>query len=149
MLHGVVTKEKKYDFKRFYTVQKKISLYSDFKKDLEVNLLTDDVSVLRDEDSVKEAIRNLLMTDRGERLMQPNLGAGLRQLLFENMIPSTFELIKERVKSTLEIYEPRADIIDITVSGSLDEGSVFVNIVFFINNREQPITLDVILERTR
>jgi phage baseplate assembly protein W len=133
----------------FTPVQKKISLYSDFKKDLEVNLLTDDVSVLRDEDSVKEAIRNLLMTDRGERLMQPNLGAGLRQLLFENMIPSTFELIKERVKSTLEIYEPRADIIDITVSGSLDEGSVFVNIVFFINNREQPITLDVILERTR
>ena len=133
----------------FTPVQKKISLYSDFKKDLEVNLLTDDVSVLRDEDSVKEAIRNLLMTDRGERLMQPNLGAGLRQLLFENLIPSTFELIKERVKSTLEIYEPRADIIDITVSGSLDEGSVFVNIVFFINNREQPITLDVILERTR
>lgn len=133
----------------FTPTQKKISLYSDFKKDLEVNLLTDDVSILRDEDSVKEAIRNLLMTDRGERLMQPNLGAGLRQLLFENMIPSTFELIKERVKSTLEIYEPRADIIDITVSGSLDEGSVFVNIVFFINNREQPITLDVILERTR
>jgi len=133
----------------FTPTQKKISLYSDFKKDLEVNLLTDDVSVLRDEDSVKEAIRNLLMTDRGERLKQPNLGAGLRQLLFENMIPSTFELVKERVKSTLEIYEPRADIIDITVSGSLDEGSVFVNIVFFINNREQPITLDVILERTR
>ena len=133
----------------FTPTQKKISLYSDFKKDLEVNLLTDDVSILRDEDSVKEAIRNLLMTDRGERLKQPNLGAGLRQLLFENMIPSTFELIKERVKSTLEIYEPRADIIDITVSGSLDEGSVFVNIVFFINNREQPITLDVILERTR
>ena len=133
----------------FTPTQKKISLYSDFKKDLEVNLLTDDVSILRDEDSVKEAIRNLLMTDRGERLKQPNLGAGLRQLLFENMIPSTFELVKERVKSTLEIYEPRADIIDITVSGSLDEGSVFVNIVFFINNREQPITLDVILERTR
>lgn len=133
----------------FTPVQKKISLYSDFKKDLEVNLLTDDVSILKDEDSVKESIRNLLMTDRGERLMQPNLGAGLRQLLFENMIPSTFELIKERVKSTLEIYEPRADIIDITVSGSLDEGSVFVNLLFFINNREQPITLDVILERTR
>ena len=133
----------------FTPVQKKISLYSDFKKDLEVNLLTDDVSILKDEDSVKESIRNLLMTDRGERLMQPNLGAGLRQLLFENMIPSTFELIKERVKSTLEIYEPRADIIDITVSGSLDEGSVFVKLLFFINNREQPITLDVILERTR
>lgn len=133
----------------FTPVQKKISLYSDFKKDLEVNLLTDDVSILKDEDSVKESIRNLLMTDRGERLMQPNLGAGLRQLLFENMIPSTFELIKERVKSTLEIYEPRADIIDITVSGSLDEGSVFVNLLFFINNKEQPITLDVILERTR
>jgi phage baseplate assembly protein W len=94
-------------------------------------------------------MRNLMLTDRGERLMQPNLGAGLKELLFENLTPATLELIKDRVQSTLEIYEPRADIIDVTVAGSLDENEVYVNVRFYINNREQPITLDVILERTR
>jgi phage baseplate assembly protein W len=128
---------------------KKISLYSDFKKDLELNLLTDDLAVTRDEDAVKEAMRNLMMTDRGERLMQPNLGAGLKELLFENLTPAVLEIIKDRVRTTLEIYEPRADIIDVTVSGSLDANEVYVNVLFYINNREQPISLDVILERTR
>lgn len=128
---------------------KKINLYSDFKKDLELNLLTDDLAVTRDEDAVKEAMRNLMMTDRGERLMQPNLGAGLKELLFENLTPATLELIRDRVKSTLEIYEPRADIIDVTAAGSLDENEVYVNVLFYINNREQPISLSVILERTR
>ena len=128
---------------------KKINLYSDFKKDLEINLLTDDLAVTRDEDAIKESMRNLMLTDRGERLMQPNLGAGLKELLFENLTPATLELIKDRVQSTLEIYEPRADIIDVTVSGSLDENEVYVNVRFYISNREQPITLDVILERTR
>jgi phage baseplate assembly protein W len=128
---------------------KKINLYSDFKKDLEVNLLTDDLAVTRDEDAVKEAMVNLIMTDRGERLMQPNLGAGLKELLFENLTPATLELIKDRVKTTLETYEPRADIIDVMVAGSLDENEVYVTVRFYINNREQPVTLDVILERTR
>lgn len=128
---------------------KKINLYSDFKKDLEINLLTDDLAVTRDEDAVKEAMRNLILTDRGERLMQPYLGAGLKELLFENLTPATLELIKDRVQTTLEIYEPRADIIDVTAAGSLDENEVYVNVRFYISNREQPITLDVILERTR
>lgn len=128
---------------------KKINLYSDFKKDLEVNLLTDDLAITRDEDAVKEAMRNLMLTDRGERLMQPNLGAGLKELLFENLTPATLELIKDRVKTTLELYEPRADIIDVIVAGSLDENEVYVTVRFYINNREQPVTLDVILERTR
>jgi len=128
---------------------KKINLYSDFKKDLEVNLLTDDLAITRDEDAVKEAMRNLMLTDRGERLMQPNLGAGLKELLFENLTPATLELIKDRVQTTLEVYEPRADIIDVTVAGSLDENEVYVTVRFYINNREQPVTLDVILERTK
>ena len=128
---------------------KKISLYSDFKKNLEVNLLTDDLAVLRDEDAVKIAMRNLILTDRGERLMQPNLGGGIKELLFENLTPATLELIKDRVKSALEIYEPRADIIDVIVAGSLDEHEVYVTVRFYISNREQPVTLDVILERTR
>jgi phage baseplate assembly protein W len=129
--------------------EKKINLYSDLRKDLVISPLSNDITTLKDEDAVKESMRNLVLTDQGERLMQPNLGAGLKQLLFENMTPAVLEMIRERVKSTLELYEPRASIIDLTVSGDLDSNEVYINVVFFISNREQPVTLDLILERTR
>ena len=70
--------------------QKKISIYSDFKKDLEISPLSQDLTVFKDEDSVKESIRNILLTDRGERLMQPTIGGNLRAMLFENITHQEF-----------------------------------------------------------
>lgn len=46
---------------------KKVNLYSDFRKDLLTSPLSEDIVMLRDEDAVKESIKNLLLTDPGER----------------------------------------------------------------------------------
>lgn len=127
---------------------KKVNLYSDFYKDLRTSPISKDLALLKDEDSVKRAIRNLILTDPGERLMQPNLGAGIRELLFENMTPGTLKLIEERVVDTIEIYEPRAELIDIAVE-QLGEQQVNITVLFYVTNEEQPIQLDVILERNR
>ena len=129
--------------------QKKINIYTDFKKDLSVSPLSEDLALFKDEDSVKEAIKNLVLTDRGERLMQPNLGGNIRAMLFENMTPASLKLIEEQVKSVIEIYEPRAEVLDVIVNGSLDDNTVKVTVKFFIINQEQPVKLDVFLERTR
>jgi phage baseplate assembly protein W len=129
--------------------QKKINIYTDFKKDLSVSPLSEDLALFKDEDSVKEAIKNLVLTDRGERLMQPNLGGNIRAMLFENMTPASLKLIEEQVKSVIEIYEPRAEVLDVIVNGSLDDNTVKVTVKFFITNQEQPVKLDVFLERTR
>ena len=129
--------------------QKKINIYTDFKKDLSVSPLSEDLALFKDEDSVKEAIKNLVLTDRGERLMQPNLGGNIRAMLFENMTPASLKLIEEQVKSVIEIYEPRAEVLDVIVNGSLDDNTVKVTVKFFITNQEQPVELDVFLERTR
>jgi phage baseplate assembly protein W len=80
--------------------------------------------------------------------MQPNLGAGIREMLFENMTPGTLKLIEERVVDTIEIYEPRAELIDVAVE-QIDEQQVNVTVLFYVTNEEQPIQLDVILERNR
>ena len=74
---------------------KKISIYSDFKKDMEKSPVSSDITVRKDEDSVKEAIKNLLLTDRGERLMQPNLGGHLKAMLFENITPGVLKTIED------------------------------------------------------
>jgi phage baseplate assembly protein W len=130
-------------------VRKRVSLFSDFHKDLTQNPITEDLAVKRDEEAVKEAIKNLILTDRGERLMQPLVGGNIRAMLFENNTPSTIKIIQESIKETINFYEPRATLLDVIVQSSLDESTVEVAIYFYINNIEQPITLTVFLERTR
>lgn len=130
-------------------VRSRPSLFSDFHKDMTQNPISEDLAVKRDEEAVKEAIKNLILTDRGERLMQPLVGGNIRAMLFENNTPATIKIIQETVKETIRIYEPRATLLDVIVQSSLDESTVQIAIYFYINNVEQPITLTVFLERTR
>lgn len=130
-------------------IRKRVSLFADFHKDLTQNPLTEDLALKRDEEAVKESIKNLILTDRGERLMQPLVGGNIRAMLFENNTPSTIKIIQESIKETINFYEPRATLLDVIVQSSLDETTVQVGIYFYINNIEQPITLTVFLERTR
>ena len=111
--------------------------------------LSSDLTVLKNDDAVKDALKNLLLTDRGERLMQPNLGGNIRALLFENLTPAVLQMIKTQIEETVKLYEPRAELIDVTVAADMDSSNVSAKITFYVRNQEQPITLDVILERTR
>ena len=129
--------------------QKKITIYQDFKKTLEISPLSNDIAMLKDEDAVKESIKNLILTDRGERLMQPNIGGNVRAMLFENITPATLKMIENQITTTVEFHEPRAELINVKVATTRDENTVAVNIQFYIVNQEQPVELEVFLERTR
>jgi phage baseplate assembly protein W len=133
----------------FTAKSKKITLYQDFKKTLEKSPVSSDLTVLKDEDAVKESIKNLILTDRGERLMQPDLGGNISGMLFENITPATLVLIQNNIRTTIDLYEPRAELIDVIASSNIDDNVVKVEIAFYITNVQQPITLDVFLERTR
>lgn len=128
---------------------KKITIYQDFKKDLERSPVSSDITIWKDEDAVKESIKNLILTDRGERLMQPQIGGNINAMLFENITPAVLILIQNAVENTIDLYEPRAELIDVTATSNIDDNTVRVNIAFYITNVQQPITLDVFLERTR
>lgn len=130
-------------------LRKKLSLFSDFHKDMTQNPLTEDISLKRDEEAVKESIKNLVLTNRGERLMQPLLGGNVQSMLFENNTPATIKLIQEQVKTVISQYEPRATLIDVIVRSSIDESTVEVGIYFYINNVIEPISVTVFLERVR
>jgi phage baseplate assembly protein W len=130
-------------------VLKRQNLYADFHKDLMQNPISEDLAIKRDEEAVKESIKNLILTDRGERLMQPLVGSNIRAMLFENNTPSTIKMIQDLITETIRVYEPRATLLDVVVQSSLDDNRVEVGIYFYINNVEQPITLTVFLERTR
>lgn len=128
---------------------KRISLYSDLYKDLTQNPTNGDLALRRDEEAVKESIKNLILTDKGERLMQPLIGGNIRAMLFENLTPAVLKMIEEQVFITIEEYEPRAELIDVEVKSAIDDNTVEVTIRFYITNITQPIQLNVFLERIR
>lgn len=128
---------------------KKREIYSDFPKDMEQNPVTLDVSRKVNEAAVKESLKNLILTDRGERLMNPELGCGIRKMLFDNLTPDKVIIIKEMIKETIENYEPRVALIDVDILSGFDDGRVIVTLVFNVINIEEPINYAITLNRVR
>lgn len=125
------------------------STFSDFNVNLDIHPIKGDLSLLYDVNSVKRSIKNLLFTDPFERPFSPQLGAGLKAFLFENVNSDTQYLIRERIKDVITNYEPRANLIEVVVKVLPDENAYFATIIFSVNNNINPITLEVVLRRVR
>ena len=123
--------------------------YSDFLDDFNVDPIKQDLLRHTNEEAVKTSIRNLLLTNRGERLYKPNVGSDIRAVLFENFSPAMESVVGDLIKTAVENYEPRAKILDVVVSSDIDEHFLSITIIFNIINREAPVTLELILNRIR
>ena len=75
-----------------------------------------DVALAADEDDVRQAVRLILETEPGERVMRPDFGAGLRGLVFDPINTTTVALIRHRVEEALTAWEPRIDVDRVDVS---------------------------------
>ena len=123
--------------------------YSDLNLNFNKNPATKDVAKLKDVEAVKRAVRNLILTNRFERPFHPEIGSDIRSLLFENMTPVVEVLLKDRIKETIDVYEPRADVTDIIVSGDSDRNEYRVQIEFRVLNIPDPIVVTEFLQRLR
>jgi phage baseplate assembly protein W len=134
---------------RVSPLRKKRVLFTDFHKDLTINPLSSDLALKTNEESIKQSLKNLILTDRGERLFQPNLGSDVRASLFENATPVTLKILEERVKDVINNFEPRVSLIDVDVTSLYDDNKVKVTIYFYVKNSEDPISVTVFIERVR
>jgi phage baseplate assembly protein W len=125
------------------------SVYADFHKDLTTNPFSNDLALKIDEESVKESLKNIILMDKGEKLFQPTFGGNIRAMLFELNSPATIKLIQEQIKSTINNYEPRVDLIDVEVYSLIDDNKIAIKIIYALRNREQPLEVEFILERVR
>jgi len=123
--------------------------YSDFLINLNPHPVIKDVVRYIDEMAVSRSIRNLILTDRGERLYQPRIGSDLRQMLFEPMGSATSELISTYIQQTIREYEPRAIVMSVIVDPYYDQNQYVVTITYMIINKVEPVTINITLERVR
>ena len=110
---------------------------------------TGDVSMKYDEQAVIRSVRNLISTNRYERLFQPEIGSTLNQLLFEPVSPLTANLIEDEIVRMIKNYEPRATISQVIVSARPDDNSFSVSLYVLIGNLTTPTAINLILTRTR
>jgi uncharacterized protein len=68
------------------------------------------------EEDIRQAIRIILFTNRGERLMRPDFGAGLKDFVFEPVNTTTMALVETRVRESLIAWEARIDVQEVTVT---------------------------------
>ena len=125
------------------------TVYSDLFTNFKVHPITNKLLKKTNVEAVKQSIRNLIQTNKGERLFQPDLGGDVRKMLFENFTPHTIITTQEIIKETVRSHEPRADLIAVNITQTLDEHEIQIQIVFRVVNVQDPVTLEIILERVR
>ena len=108
-----------------------------------------DVVKRYDENSIKAAVKNLILTKNYERKFHPEIGSQVRGLLFEPATPMLGIVLEKTIRQTIENHEPRVDVTSIECKVNPDNNSVDVSIYFTILNTQTPQFLNLILERTR
>jgi phage baseplate assembly protein W len=123
--------------------------YADLDLAFRPNPVTGDINPIRDTEAIKRSVINLVLTSFFERPFQPEIGSGVRGLLFEPADPITMHSIEEAVNRTIENFEPRVRVLDITSDFQEDDNSYRLTLEFQILSSQQVVTTDIVLERLR
>ena len=131
------------------TATKKQRTFSDLDLNFTAHPVTGDVARLYDENAIKRSVRNLLQTNNFERPFHSEIGSQIRALLFEPASPVLNTMLKRVITDTITTIEPRVVVNSVTVSSNADNNSLNVTLVFTIVNTVNPVTMNVVLQRTR
>ena len=99
---------------------------------------------------MKRSVRNLVLTNFYEKPFHPEIGSGVRDMLFENMSPLTAVVLAKKVEDVIENFEPRARLIGVRALPNLDRNEYEVTIEFFVvNTPTELVDMTVFLEVLR
>lgn len=124
-------------------------VFSDLDLRFERNPITNDIGRKTDNEAIKMAMKNILLTKFFERPFNSALGSGVQNMLFEPLNPLSASMLKKMVEQALTNFEPRIDLQSVTVSMQEEENSMMVTVNYTILGLQSLQTFNVILERTR
>ena len=123
--------------------------YKDISADFDANAITGDIDPVKDAISVKRGITNILLTSMFERLFQPELGSNLKDVLFEPIDEITTARIEREVRSAIDAWEKRAEILNVFVDPDEDYNRYKVSVTFRPLNAVVEEQVEVFLARER
>lgn len=123
--------------------------YSDIQLSFQPVPGSGDIYVSKDAAAVKQAVKNLIMTNPGEVPFAPNQGAGIRSFLFELNDSFTAYEIEQAVRNTIKNYEPRARVRKVEAAMRRDGNTANITIEFQVVSTNETVVLRATVERLR
>ena len=131
------------------TINRKVRQF----KDLDLNFLmhpaTHDIVKSFDEDSINKNLRYLVLTINYERPFHPEKGCQINNLLFDFADPITAQIMQRTIKESIANFEPRVNLLDVSVNPKPESHEVEITIEYVIVNTTQPVVFSMLLTRTR
>mgnify|MGYP003985777591 CR=1 FL=1 len=125
-------------------------LYSDIDLFFGPKTGTGDVNKVINVTAVKRSVRNLILTNFYEKPFHPEIGSGVRDILFEPMTPITAYVLTMKIEEVIENFEPRVKLVGVRAIPNLDNNTYNVTIEFYVVNAPaELVNMEVLLERLR
>ena len=138
------------DSQAFNESERDVKHYSDLDLFFGAKAASNDISKVKGIQAVKRSVRNLILTNHYEKPFHPEIGSGVRDVLFENMTPTTAHILTRKIEKVIENFEPRARLISVAAIPNLDRNEYECTISFYVVNAPtELVDLTVFLERLR
>ena len=109
-----------------------------------------DINKVTDVQADKRSVRNLVLLNHYEKPFHPEIGSGIREMLFELMTPVTAIVLTRKIEDVIKNFEPRARLVGVSAFPDLDRNAYEVKIEFYVvNTPTELVDLTVMLERLR
>jgi len=125
-------------------------IYSDFDIRFGIHPFSRDVALKTNDASIKQSLKNLILTRNYERPFHPEIGCQINSLLFEPYNDITGNVIRKTIFSVVEKFEPRIILNDVTVEEQdNDSNEILITLNYTIKNNELPYVYAISVKRVR
>jgi phage baseplate assembly protein W len=97
-------------------------------------------------EQLKYNVINLLLTNKGERILNPNFGTDIRKQLFNQIEEDTYNALIDDIRSTIELFIPQITIEKLEAVPSYDQHIITINLTYRINISNEKDTITINLE---
>ena len=124
--------------------------FKDIGSAFQINPLSNDLLAIKNETAIARSVRNLIFTLQGERFFNPDLGSRVSRALFENIDRISASIIEDEIKNTIDNFEPRVRLIDVSVAPDYSNNEFNVTLSYDIVGIDVlPQQLSFALQQTR
>ena len=122
--------------------------FVDINPSFQKHPITGDITLLKNEDAIKQSVKNIVMTMRGEKIFRPFFGTDIQSAICENFNPVLADDITVSIEDVLKVYEPRVKVVNVDYIDNIDDNSLEVTINYIIVGLPlNQQSLNLILER--
>jgi len=94
-------------------------------------------TVYTTQEQLKYNIINFLLTNKRERIFNPDFGGDIRSKLFNQITVDTLDVLENQISTGIAKYFPNITITNLTFGGNLEQNEIIINFAYTINNTNQ------------